>query len=53
MANEALPITQLQAKPVVVIVVPSSWLVLGGNYAELLIQRIDMEAVDFYPRTAT
>lgn len=47
------PTTQTAPAPAIVIVVPSSWLVLGGNYSELLIQRIDMEVVDFYPGATT
>lgn len=47
------PTTQTAPQPAAVIVVPANWLVLGGNYAELLIKRIDMEVVDFCPRTAT
>lgn len=42
------PDTRAPAVPTAALIVPTAWLVLGGNYAELLIQRIDMVVVDFY-----
>lgn len=50
--DEDAPNTQTPAVPTAVIVAPTDWLVLGGNYSELLIQRIDMAAIDFYPEPA-
>lgn len=50
--DEDAPNTRAWAVPTAVIVVPTNWLVLGGNYSELLIQRIDMAAIDFYPEKA-
>jgi len=50
--DEDTPNTREAAAPTAVIVVPTNWLVLGGNYSELLIQRIDMTAIDFYREAA-
>ena len=47
-----MPDTKADPAPTSVVVVPTNWLVLGGNYAELLIQRIDMAVVDFYREAA-
>lgn len=47
------PTTQTAPAPTVAIVVPAKWTVLAGSYGLLLVKRIDVEAVDFYPRTAT
>lgn len=46
--DDDTPNTQAAPVPTSVVVVPTTWQVLGGNYSELLIQRIDMAAIDFY-----
>lgn len=48
MIDDDTPNTQAPAVPTAVVIVPTAWQVLGGNYSELLIQRIDMAVIDFY-----
>lgn len=50
--DDDTPNTQAEPRPTAVIVVPTNWLVLGGNYSELLVQRIDMAVIDFYREPA-
>lgn len=50
MIDDDTPNTQAPAMPTAVVIVPTAWQVLGGNYSELLIQRIDMAVIDFYHR---
>lgn len=42
------PNTQAEPVPATVITIPTAWLALGENYAEILVKRIDVTAVDFY-----
>ena len=47
---EDQPNTQAAPVPATVITMPTNWLMLGANYSELLIKRIDMAVIDFYAR---
>lgn len=42
------PNTQSIPVPAVAIIVPTAWLDLAPNYAELLVERMAVTVVDFY-----
>ena len=50
--DDDTPNTQAKPVPATVILVPDRWFHLGEGCAELLIKRIDMAAIDFYPEKA-
>lgn len=45
------PYTQAKPVPAVVVIAPTTWTELGPDYADIRIQRITVQIVDFYPRS--
>jgi hypothetical protein len=44
-----IPMTKGRPVPAAAVVVPAKWMVLADNYAEILVKRVAVQVVDFYP----